>query len=231
MKLFFGEFEPAPRLNEEEQTHISRVLRLKEGEIIHLTNGQGKLARATLTYSGKYIGLENLEMLPTPPAFSRKLHIAIAPTKNIDRTEFFIEKAVEMGVSEITFLLCDHSERKIINLEKIQKQVLAAAKQSLRVWFPKINTLTRIPEFLASQSPESLFVAHCDPNFERINLAENHFPENCTFMIGPEGDFSPKEILSLQENGVCAVSLGRQRLRTETAGVFVAAWNYFQMMG
>lgn len=231
MKLFFGEFEPALRLNEDEQIHISRVLRLKDGEIIHVTDGQGKLGRATLSYTGKHISLENLEMLPAAPIFSRKLHIAIAPTKNLDRTEFFVEKAVEMGVSEITFLLCDHSERKIINLEKVNKQFLAAAKQSLRVWFPKINGLTRVSEFLTSQLPESLFVAHCDSNFDRMSLAENQFPKDCTFMIGPEGDFSPKEILSLQESGVRAVSLGSQRLRTETAGVFVAAWNYFQMMG
>ncbi|WP_312078203.1 RsmE family RNA methyltransferase [Chryseobacterium sp.] len=236
MKLFFGEINnQTVIINDEEQQHIVKVLRMKEGEEIHVTDGKGNLASGTLVIEGKKAGI-NVENIQTEtPNFKPRLHIAIAPTKNIDRIEFFVEKAVEMGISEITILQTEKTERKNINIDKIRKQAIAASKQSLRFHFPVINDLVKLPDFLKNIDSKTTFVAHCNENLERINLnalrqAQHDKMNEITFLIGPEGDFSDKEILFLAEKGIKAVSLGNQRLRTETAGVFVAAWNYNKMI-
>ncbi|WP_027379291.1 RsmE family RNA methyltransferase [Chryseobacterium daeguense] len=227
MKLFYGEIEENKvNINDEEQQHIVKVLRMKNGEEIHVTDGKGNLASGKLMIEGKKAVINVAEIKIGLPAFNPKLHIAIAPTKNIDRIEFFIEKAVEMGISEITILQTEKTERKNINIEKLRKQAVAASKQSLRFHFPIINDLTKIQDFLKNINPENTFVAHCHENLERIELKEIPQFDEITFLIGPEGDFSEKEISFLAENNVKAVSLGNQRLRTETAGIFVAAWNY-----
>jgi len=228
MKLFFGEINNGKvRINDEEQQHIIKVLRMKNGEEIHVTDGKGNLAFGTLLTEGKKAHIEVSEIQSDLPNFSSKLHIAIAPTKNIDRIEFFVEKAVEMGIYEITILQTEKTERKNINIDKLRKQAVAASKQSLRFHFPVINDLIKIQDFLKNIDSETTFVAHCHENLARIDLKEIPKLENITFLIGPEGDFSEKEISFLAENNVKAVSLGNQRLRTETAGLFVAAWNYY----
>lgn len=228
MKLFFGEIVPEVKINEEEQTHIVKVLRMRSGEEIFVTDGKGNLARGNLQFEGKKVSLDVLEIKEDLPNFSTQLHIAIAPTKNIDRIEFFLEKATEMGISEITLLQTEKTERKNLNIDKLRKQSIAASKQSLRFHFPVINDLTKFSDFIKEVSPENTFVAHCNENLERIDLKDIESKEKITFLIGPEGDFSDKEIQVLAERGVKAVSLGSQRLRTETAGVFVAAWNYYE---
>ena len=227
MKLFYGEIsENTVIINTEEQQHIVKVLRMKSGEEIFVTDGKGNLAKGNLVFEGKKVHLEILEIKENLPNFSPQLHIAIAPTKNIDRIEFFVEKAVEMGISEITFLQTEKTERKNISIEKLTKQAISASKQSLRFHFPKVNELTKFSDFIKEVHPETTFVAHCNENLERIELKDIQTQENITFLIGTEGDFSDKEIQLLAEKGVKAVSLGNQRLRTETAGIFVAAWNY-----
>ena len=228
MKLFFGEIFPDVKINDEEQQHIVKVLRMREGEEIFVTDGKGNLAKGNLIFEGKKVFLDVKEIKENLPEFSPKLHIAIAPTKNIDRIEFFVEKATEMAISEITILQTEKTERKNLNIDKLRKQAIAASKQSLRFHFPKINDVTKLSDFLKNINPEMTFVAHCDVAFERINLSEIPELTNPTFLIGPEGDFSEKEIKLLSEKGIKAVSLGKQRLRTETAGIFVAAWNYFK---
>lgn len=231
MKLFFGEINNGTAIiNDEEQQHIVKVLRMKNGEEIHVTDGKGNVASGKLIIEGKKANIEISEIKTDLPNFSSKLHIAIAPTKNIDRIEFFVEKAVEMGISEITILQTEKTERKNINIDKLRKQAIAASKQSLRFHFPIINDLTKIQDFLRNINSETTFVAHCHENLERIALKEIPTLENITFLIGPEGDFSEKEISFLAENNVKAVSLGNQRLRTETAGIFVAAWNYYNLI-
>lgn len=227
MKLFYGEIaNNSVIINEEEQTHIAKVLRMRNGEEIFVTDGKGNLAKGNLMFEGKKVLLEVQEITENLPNFSPELHIAIAPTKNIDRIEFFLEKATEMGISEITFLQTEQTERKNINIEKLRKQSISASKQSLRFHFPVINDLMKFSDFIKTLNSETSFVAHCNENLERINLTEIQPQDNITFLIGPEGDFSEKEIQLLAENGIKAVSLGNQRLRTETAGVFVAAWIY-----
>lgn len=230
MKLFYGEIEGNQvQINDEEQQHMIKVLRMKDGEEIHITDGNGNLASGMLMIEGKKAHIEVSEIKNDLPGFSPKLHIAIAPTKNIDRIEFFIEKAVEMGISEITLLQTEKTERKNVNVEKLRKQAVAASKQSLRFHFPVINDLVRIQDFLKNTDPGTTFVAHCHNNLERMDLKQIPALENITFLIGPEGDFSEKEISFLSEKNIRAVSLGNQRLRTETAGIFVAAWNYFKL--
>ena len=227
MKLFYGEISNnAVTINDEEQTHIAKVLRMRNGEEIFVTDGKGNLAKGNLMFEGKKVLLDVKEITENLPDFSPQLHIAIAPTKNIDRIEFFLEKATEMGISEITFLQTEQTERKNINIEKLRKQSISASKQSLRFHFPVVNDLIKFSDFIKDIDPQTTFVAHCNENLERIELNEIQARENITFLIGPEGDFSEKEIQILAEKGVKAVSLGNQRLRTETAGIFVAAWNY-----
>ncbi len=231
MKLFYGEIEGNQVIiNDEEQQHIVKVLRMKDGEEIHVTDGKGNLASGTLMIEGKKANMKAAEIKNQLPGFSPKLHIAIAPTKNIDRIEFFIEKAVEMGISEITLLQTEKTERKNVNIDKLRKQAVSASKQSLRFHFPVINDLVKIQDFLRNTDPGTTFVAHCNEKLERMDLKQIPTLENITFLIGPEGDFSEKEIAFLSEKQIRAVSLGQQRLRTETAGILVTAWNYFQMI-
>jgi len=245
MKLFFGQIFPEITIDNDEQQHIAKVLRMREGEEIYLTDGKGNLAKGTLIFEGKKVTLNVAEVQENLSDFSPKLHIAIAPTKNIDRIEFFLEKAVEMGISEVSFILTEQTERKNISIEKLRKQAVAASKQSLRSHFPKINDLQKFSEFMKTLDPETTFVAHCNENLERISLNMLREPKQdnssdvslrlsktyseLTFLIGPEGDFSDREIQLLADKGIKAVSLGNQRLRTETAGIFVAAWNYDKM--
>lgn len=231
MKLFYGEIaDDKVIINDEEQQHIVKVLRMKDGEEIHVTDGKGALASGKLVIEGKKAGIEVSEIKNNLPGFNPKLHIAIAPTKNIDRIEFFVEKAVEMGISEISIIVTEKTERKNINIDKIRKQAVAASKQSLRFHFPIINDSVKLPDFLKTINSEHTFVAHCHENLERMELKNIPQMEEITFLIGPEGDFSEKEIAFLAEHKIKAVSLGNQRLRTETAGVFVAAWNYYNMI-
>ena len=236
MKLFHGEVsDNQVIINDEEQTHIVKVLRMRSGEEIFVTDGKGNLAKGNLIFEGKKVSLDISEIKENLPNFSNQLHIAIAPTKNIDRIEFFVEKATEMGIAEITLLQTEKTERKNLNIDKLRKQSIAASKQSLRFHFPVINDLTKFSDFIKDVDSKTTFVAHCNENLERIDLkmlrqAQHDSVKNITFLIGPEGDFSEKEIALLAENGVKAVSLGSQRLRTETAGVFVAAWNYEMMI-
>lgn len=251
MKLFFGQIFPDLILDLDEQLHITKVLRMREGEEIFVTDGNGNLAKGNLVFEGKKVSLDVTEIKQNLPDFSPKLHIAIAPTKNIDRIEFFVEKAVEMGISEITFILTEKTERKNISIDKLRKQAIGASKQSHRFHFPKVNELIKFSDFMKNLNPENTFVAHCNESLERINLndleilrqAQDDKLDNSndvslrlsktfsqyTFLIGPEGDFSDKEIQLLADKGFKAVSLGNQRLRTETAGIFVAAWNYDKM--
>lgn len=230
MKLFYGDIsEGKIQLSDEEQQHIVKVLRMKEGEKIFITNGKGDLAQGYIAFEGKKVALTDIQIHGTTTFPNQAIHIAIAPTKNIDRIEFFVEKATEMGVAEISFLLTEKSERRNINIDKIRKQAIAASKQSLRLHFPKINDLIKLPDFITTISPKQTFIAHCDKTFHRCSLYDITLGKNTTFLIGPEGDFSPNEIKLLANRGIQAISLGPQRLRTETAGVFVAAWAYAQL--
>lgn len=227
MKLFYGNITgDEVTIADEEQQHISKVLRMRSGDEIYVTDGEGTLARGDIQLEGKKVLLDTKEIQRELPPFSRRLHIAIAPTKNIDRIEFFTEKSIELGITEITFLQTAQSERKHLNTDKLRKQAISASKQSLRTHFPVLNELQKLTDFIKTVDPARTFVAHCHEQLERSSLQEIAALKDVTILIGPEGDFSQNEIELLAGKGIKAIGLGNQRLRTETAGIYVAAWNY-----
>jgi len=231
LKLFYGEItEESAHLYEDEQIHISKVLRMQAGDKISVTNGKGDVVHGEIYFKGKKVLVNTIEKQFNTPIFPRVLHIAIAPTKNISRIEFFVEKATEMGVSEISFLITENSQRKTINIDKIRKQTISASKQSLRYHFPKINEMIKISDFLDTVDPNNTYITHCYSDFERKEISDLEINNEICFLIGPEGDFSLREIKYIQEKQINSVSLGNQRLRTETAGIFVASWNYEKMI-
>ncbi len=228
MRVFIGEiFENNAFLTEEESKHAQKVLRLQLDDEVNVINGKGLVAYGKIKQLGKKIEIE-IEKTETAKPPKLHLHIALAPTKSIDRFEFFVEKAVEFGVNEITPIITQHSERKSLNIEKIRKQIQTACKQSLQYYFPVCNEAISFNDFLRLHSDKTLFIAHCNPNFQRTSLKDVTIINEMIVAIGPEGDFSVNEIekLSLQKN-IQSLALGNNRLRTETAGIFVASTLYY----
>ena len=213
-------------LPEEEAHHLFHVLRLKEGEEILVTDGCGTRATCSLSLVSKknvLVRVKQTEVFDRP---ARELHLAIAPTKNMDRFEWLAEKATEMGITKITPLVCRHSERKELKTERVRKLILAAAKQSRQYWFPVLNEATPFRSVIAESADEVKLIAHCNDS-EKVSLTSLAAAEKALVLIGPEGDFSEEEIAMALENGFAALSLGGSRLRTETAGlVAVAAFNF-----
>lgn len=207
-------------LSEEESLHAAKVLRLKAGDAIQIVDGKGSFYNARITAPHhKHCGFEITGQLIDESNRDYKLHIAIAPTKNIDRIEWFIEKATEIGIDEITALFCHNSERKIIKEERLEKIIVSASKQSLKSKFPVLNPSCSFTDFLKSAKAEQQFIAHCYNEDKR--LLQNCITKGTSviILIGPEGDFSKEEVEAAIKNGYQPVSLGNSRLRTETAGV------------
>lgn len=203
----------------EEARHI-QVLRKKIGDVLHFVDGKGGM------YQGEIIEVHKkqclLSILEHQPAYNErkvKLHIAIAPTKNIARLEWFLEKATEIGIDEITPILCDRSERKKIRIDRLGKITLSAMKQSLKAFCPKLNELTDYQDFIKKKNDNLKFIAYCNDEALIHLKKEYSTAENVTILIGPEGDFSPKEVQLALDNGYKGISLGKSRLRTETAGI------------
>lgn len=222
MALFFApQIAEAPFLNEEESLHCVKVLRLSQGDTIQVIDGIGTLYDARIVVpSPKRVEVEILAAHPNFGSHPYELHMAVAPTKNIDRFEWFVEKAVEIGVDSITPLLCRYSERKVIKLERLEKIAISAAKQSLKGKVPVIHSLTSIDQFLSEAPEGQRFIAHCHEDGERLLLSKQIQPGSvCSVLIGPEGDFSEEEVAKAMKTGFIPVSLGNSRLRTETAAV------------
>lgn len=208
-------------LNEQESKHCVRVLRMNIGSHLHLTDGKGTLYKAEIIQANPKAC--ELTIVDTFLDFERRpyyLHIAIAPTKNIDRLEWFLEKATEIGIDEITPIRCEHSERKQVKSERLERIIVSAMKQSIKAYKPKLNELVSFQEFYKQyQGQENCFIAHCHEG-EKARLKEiYHTGEKALILIGPEGDFSPEEVGQALGSGFKAVTLGDSRLRTETAGV------------
>lgn len=212
-------------LSDDEAAHCSKVLRLKVGEEITIIDGFGKMYSAELTMSSKNnVSATISEVLPDVYIRPYRNHVAIAPTKNIDRFEWFVEKAVEFGIDEITPILCDHSERKVLKIDRIQKIVVSAVKQSGNAIMPKLNELTPFSELVTSASADIKLIAHCEPQAKKFFASCVGKSQSVLTLIGPEGDFSDSEIAKALELGYQPVSLGETRLRTETAGVSACAF-------
>jgi len=215
-------------LNEDESAHAARVLRLKAGDEITLVDGLGGRYRAKIDeLRHKHCELTVLEHQPEYGKRLYRLHIGIAPTKNIDRFEWFVEKATETGIDEITPLLCERSERKQVNIERLQRIMVAAMKQSQKAYLPKLNEMIVLGKWLKTQNSANVYIAHCNEGV-RQSLKTAYQPgQDVTIAIGPEGDFSMQEVTKALECGFQGISLGINRFRTETAGVVVCHSVYF----
>lgn len=208
-------------LNEEESAHCSRVLRLKEQDVIYLVDGKGGFYKAEIyQVTKKAVQLNILETQKDYGKRNHYLHIAIAPTKNIDRIEWFLEKATEIGIDEITPIICEHSERKVIKEERLNKVITSAMKQSLKAYHPKLNPAISFSQFIKSNSIDNKFIAHCITDEERRTITDlSSKYADSLILIGPEGDFSVQEIQLALQNDFKAITLGNSRLRTETAAL------------
>ena len=220
-------------LDAEESRHAVRVLRLREGDTMHVTDGQGHLYECRVVEANdKACTVETQRAASQIPMSleetqrAASLHLAVAPTKNPSRMEWLVEKAVEVGVGEITLLDCDHSERSFLKTDRLERLALSAMKQSLHLTLPRIHPAVKLREWLrtfAIGTPELRFIAHCEANQPRTPLASALEAErDAVVLIGPEGDFSQEEIDLALECGFRPVSLGPSRLRTETAALYAA---------
>ncbi|MDC3337695.1 16S rRNA (uracil(1498)-N(3))-methyltransferase [Flavobacteriales bacterium] len=221
MQLFYSENISGltHALPEQESRHLIKVLRKSVGDKIQLTDGLGNLFHCKITNDHpKKCILEIIQKEKQTDICKRSIHIAIAPTKNNDRFEWFIEKATEIGVSSITPILCEHSERKKIKHERILKVAIAAMKQSNRLHLPEINSITSLSEFIKQDSSQTKLIAHC-LDHEKTELYDLKLGNSICILIGPEGDFSEQEITQVLKANYLPVSLGNSRLRTETAGI------------
>ncbi len=222
MALFYApDIAILPELPEVESQHCVKVLRMSEGNEIGIIDGRGNRYRAEITLAHpKHCGVRIVEQETQPKGWSAQVHIAIAPTKNLDRMEWFAEKVTEIGVDSITPLLCRFSERKELKTERLRKILVSAMKQSLKAVLPDLSEMTPFTEFVARPFEGQKFIAHCYKDGERSELTKLYHPsENALVLIGPEGDFSPEEVEQAIACGFQPVMLGSSRLRTETAGV------------
>jgi len=207
-------------LSEEESRHCQKVLRLKAGDMVSLTDGQGTLFEARITdASGRQVMVEVVSRREEVGRRPYRLHLAVAPTKNTDRFEWFLEKATEIGVDEITPLICEHSERRVLRTDRLVKVVTAAIKQSVQTWHPRLNEPAGFGRFIARELSGQRFIAHLDEQ-QPVELQRLYTRgADAVILIGPEGDFSDKEMESALKMAYRCVSLGSTRLRTETAAV------------
>ena len=227
MQLFYN-----PTINEttetfsfdkEETKHIIKVLRKKDTDILFVTNGLGLLLKTEITLASdnkctvKILSFEKAE----PSKYH--LHLAVAPTKMNDRFEWFLEKATEIGIHEITPIICDRSERKVVNKERFEKIILTAMKQSNVLFLPKLNEAKTFKEFMKHENKGLQLIAHCEETDKKSLKSVLKPNENVTMLIGPEGDFTAHEIEAALSANYSPVSLGGTRLRTETAGMVAAA--------
>jgi len=225
MQLFFNEELTSDTKNiafsREESKHIIKVLRKKTGNTLYITNGKGYLFTAEIT-----LDLPNkCEAKIIKSEFQKKsnlhIHIAIAPTKMNDRYEWFLEKACEIGIQEITPIICDHSERKVIKQDRFQKIIQSACKQSLQYHFPILNEAISLVNFISKHQNETLLIAHCEKTQKQSlkEVLQKTTRNSYTILIGPEGDFSSNEINLAKSHKYTPITLGETRLRTETAGI------------
>ena len=220
MQLFYtNNSESEFTLPSEESKHITKVLRKKEGDTLHFTDGKGQLLITEITSTDiRKTRVKIIKKIEQEKQHNYYLHVAIAPTKNMDRFEWFLEKACEIGIDEITPIICDHSERKFVKKERGNRILLSAMKQSLKYHLPKLNEAISLNNFMKQDFIGNKYIAHCE-NSEKIELKNKETEKRTLILIGPEGDFSVTEIEKSIENNYQAISLGNSRLRTETAGL------------
>lgn len=207
-------------LSADESKHCVRVLRLAVGDEVCLVDGKGTFYKCNIT-KAEVKGCE-IECIEKTEHFGQRdfyLHLAAAPTKNIDRTEWMLEKCTEIGIDEITLLNCRYSERKVVKDDRLEKVIVSAMKQSLKAYLPSLNPITDFKRFVGACKEEQKFIAHCNEG-EKQRLDEVYQAgRDVVVLIGPEGDFSVEEVKIAIDAGFVPVTLGNSRLRTETAGI------------
>ena len=209
-----------PELPEEESGHCVRVLRMVEGDELLVTDGRGYFYEAVIRRAHpKRCEVEVQRSWAWRKPWPVVSHVAVAPTKNMDRMEWFVEKAMEIGIDAITFLNCRFSERRMVKLERVEKILVSAMKQSQKALLPTFGEMTPLERFLEQPFEGRKFIAHCQPGEKKLLKATLQPGENALILIGPEGDFSPEEIRLALERGFEPISLGESRLRTETAAL------------
>ena len=211
-------------LPEEEAHHANAVLRLAVGAHIGLLDGAGTRAEGEVeNVTKRGCTVRVTARIHVPPERAARIHLAVAPTKQMDRIEWFVEKAVEIGVDRITPLLTDRTERDRLRIDRLQRVAISAMKQSQRAWSPVIDALTPLPHFLAGELPAQRCFGWCEGEHASL-MARYDATQDVVLLIGPEGDFSAKEATTLRAAGFDAVSLGTARLRTETAALAACTW-------
>ncbi len=204
----------------EESKHISKVLRQKEGDILKVTNGKGLLFSAKIINASPRECTAMVLEVEQQEKESYHLHLAVAPTKMNDRYEWFLEKSTEIGIQEITPIFCEHSERKVVKLNRFERVLQSAIKQSLNLKLPKLNEPVNVTDFIKSKIEGDKFIAYCDEENKKQTLKSRiKYGQKATVLIGPEGDFSSQEIQLALKHHWQPVSLGKNRLRTETAAI------------
>ena len=215
-------------LGEEDSKHCVKVLRMGEGNTIEVVDGNGNLYTCRISMAHpKRCAIEVLDKEQQPPHWGHRIVLAIAPTKNLDRIEWLVEKCVEMGVDRIIPLRCHNSERTVLKTERLKKIMVAAMKQSLKATLPQLDEMTSIMDVIAEGVEGTRCIAYCDamlPREQRRTLPSVYRPgSDVMVLIGPEGDFSPEEVQAATAAGFVPVTLGESRLRTETAGLMAVA--------
>lgn len=212
-------------LPEEEAMHALRVLRLKSGDEIMLTDGIGNFYKAEITVAAtRKCVFKLLETIPQTPIWRGHLHLVVSPTKMMERMEWLVEKATEIGFDRISFINCDNSERRVIKVKRLEKIAVSAMKQSRKAWKPIIEEIVSFDELVAESTEGLRYIAHCYEEIKKVDLFNqlsiSDKDEDVTVFIGPEGDFSLSEVRKAIDAGFVSVSLGESRLRTETAALY-----------
>ncbi|WP_225037111.1 16S rRNA (uracil(1498)-N(3))-methyltransferase [Winogradskyella sp. SM1960] len=223
MQLFYNanisENDTSFSFDKDESRHIAKVLRKTIGDTLHITNGNGWLFTAEITLADQKHCTVSILSKSKEPKRNYNLHLAVAPTKMNDRYEWFLEKATEIGVESITPIICDHSERKVVKIERFEKIIQSAMKQSLHYYLPKLNAPITFKDFMNQDFKGQIFIAHCEETDKKSLKSQLQPAEDITILIGPEGDFSVKEIEMALQHQFIPVTLGETRLRTETAAI------------
>ncbi|WP_283639410.1 16S rRNA (uracil(1498)-N(3))-methyltransferase [Mesonia mobilis] len=206
----------------DESKHIVKVLRKQEGDNLNITNGKGFLFSAEIIEANHNKCKAKITAVEQERDKKYHIHLAVAPTKMNDRFETFLEKATEIGLDKITPIICDHSERKVVKINRFERVLQSAMKQSLHYSIPEISEAISFQEFIQQEQNEQKFIAHCEENEKKSLQKELEPGKNYTILIGPEGDFSSEEIKSAIKAGFVPVTLGNTRLRTETAAIVAA---------
>lgn len=228
--FFVPEVDKSGTLPDEESLHAVRVLRLAQGDDIYLIDGKGSFYHAVVSVTtSRKCCYDVMEILPQSKPWNAHIHLAMAPTKNIDRVEWMAEKATEIGFDELSFLNCRFSERRMVKCGRIEKIVISAVKQSRKAWKPIVNEMIDFGDFISKPRDGIKCIAHCYEEVEKTDLFDLLHSSNAlhgediTILIGPEGDFSIEEVRMAMDKGYVSVSLGECRLRTETACLFAVS--------